>query len=158
MTGKNEQKVTSLQEIKDKAAGQVVELPGWDDDPVFFRLQRPAMAVLVKQGKIPNGLLNVVESLFEVKDIGDTKKESPSYKQYAELLCVIAEAALVEPAYADVQDLLTDEQLLEIYQYTQGGLAGLRKFRERQEYLEQIMSYGKKMGKAADVNAGAKSK
>lgn len=152
---KEQLKVTSLSDIRKAADGEIIELPGWKSDPVFFHLRRPQLTTLVRNGKIPNALMSVVESLF---DDTKQKKSDTSFGNYAELLHIIAEAALVKPGYEDVKDILTDEQLLCIYQYTQGGLAGLRKFRLQQDYAEQIIAHSLQMERAAKRTAKATAK
>lgn len=135
---KNEQelKVTSIEEIKRRAEGHPVSLPGWDEEPWIARLRRPALNSMVLNGEIPNELLPIVEELFEDTQ-QTTDSESPGIEKTAQLFHLMAEKALVEPKYEQVSHLLTDEQLIAIFHYAQAGVRALEKFRRRQGFNGQ---------------------
>lgn len=133
--------ITNIENLKKIAKGEVVELPGFThDEPFMARLKRPSLLNLVAQGKIPNELLNAAHILFFGKS---SNKDVVSMKELNEFYDIIAEAAMVEPSYSDVRDAeleLTDEQKLEIFNYTQRGVEVLKSFRSKQQYSESNQS------------------
>lgn len=129
----NELKITSLEDIKKAAEGEVVELPPFTENiPFVARLKRPSMLSLAKSGKIPNSLLGTAQALFE----GNISKKSKDngIADVLEILEIMAEAALVEPTYDDIKNAgleLADDQLTAIFNYTQEGVAALNLFRRK---------------------------
>lgn len=87
--------------------------------------RRPSILTLARLGKIPNPLLGAAAKLFSFGGKGS----EPSLKEVADTLHIVAEAALVEPAYETVKEQLTDDQLMELYQYAKGGVDALNCFR-----------------------------
>lgn len=125
--------VTSLEDLKKIAEGQEVELLGWREEPFVCKLKRPSMLGLVANGEIPNPLLNAAYILFNG---AKTTKDVINMKEQKELLTIMAKAAMVEPTYAELEEIgleLTDTQLLEIYNYTQIGVKALTSFRTKQQ-------------------------
>ena len=88
-------------------------------------LKRPSILSLAMAGKIPNPLLAAATKLFEFAPKG----EATSIKEIGQILHIVAEASLISPAYRDVKDELTDQQLMEIYHYAKEGADGLEYFR-----------------------------
>lgn len=125
--------VTSLEDLKKIAEGQEVELLGWGEEPFVCKLKRPSMLGLVANGEIPNPLLNAAYILFNG---AKTTKDVINMKEQKELLTIMARGAMVEPTYAELEEIgleLTDTQLLEIYNYTQIGVKALTSFRTKQQ-------------------------
>lgn len=88
-------------------------------------LKRPSILTLAKMGKIPNPLLSSAAKLFDFSPKG----EEVSIKEIGEVLHIVAGACLVCPAYEEICNDLTDEQLMEIYHYAKEGADGLEYFR-----------------------------
>ncbi len=88
-------------------------------------VRRPSILTLARLGKIPNPLLGAAAKLFSFGG----KAEDPSLKEVADMLHIVAEASLVQPAYEQVKEKLTDEQLMELYQFAKGGVDALHCFR-----------------------------
>ena len=60
-----------------------------------------------------------------------------------DVLHSLAEAAMVEPTMADLEDAgvtLTDDQLIAIFNYTQNGINALTSFREEQGSSQPSLS------------------
>ena len=133
---------TKLDDLKKIQEGEVVELPFFDDDTPFnARLKRPSLLTLCKTGVIPNSLLAAAQKIFEGEKKGNVK-------DYGEVLHTVAYVALQEPGYEDVKDILTDEQLTAIFNYTQFGVAALMPFRKlREKYLESKKAGSSSKGK-----------
>ena len=122
-----EKKVISAKDIsqlKDKN-GEVIDLPDFDENtPFVARVKRPSLMELCLNETIPNVLLAEAQQLFE----GDLKKGN--LIKYHDIMRKVAEVALVEPKYSAVKDMLTDEQLVIIFDYTQKGVVALLPFRQ----------------------------
>lgn len=130
-------KVTNINDLKKFNDGEVVELPGFDDDtPFVAKLKRPSLLALCKAGAIPNQLLGAAQEIFE-------GRQKSNIKNYADVLDVIISQALIEPAYEDVKEYLTDMQRMAIFAYTQNGIKGLLPFREI-ERISKDSTLGKK--------------
>lgn len=131
-----ELKITSIEDLKNIAKGEVVELPPFVGEiPFVARLKRPSMLSLVKNGKIPNSLLTQANKLFVGGVEGVASKGMENEEMLDELfdiLDVICEAAFVEPSFKDLRDNgieLTDEQYMAVFTYTQQGVKSLESFR-----------------------------
>lgn len=129
-------KVTSIEELKKMAKGELVELPGFTDGTQFVaRLKRPSMLALAKLGKIPNNLLGAANKLFV--GVGNVlqngaKNNDDALTELFDIIEVICEESFVEPTYKELKDNgieLTDQQKLAVFTYTQRGVKSLENFR-----------------------------
>lgn len=134
----NELKVTSIEDLKRSAQGELVELPGFTEDvPFVVKLKKPSLLNLVKTKKIPNSLLSEANKLF-VGGVSKVANNNPlgddkTMEQLFDLLDIICEAAFVEPTIKDLKEAgisLTDEQILAVFSYTQTGVKSLENFRK----------------------------
>lgn len=128
--------ITSIEQLKNYNAGQVVELPAFGDgQPFVARLRRPSMMSLAKKGQIPNELLNSANSLFEQGPQGLMQKgrfDEETMTKLFDIIDVICEASFVEPTYRQLKEAgieLTDDQYMFIFNYTQNGVHALDSFR-----------------------------
>ena len=131
--------VTSLEQLKNIKLSEIVELPSFEDGtPLIVEIRKPNMMQLITSGKIPNTLLNVAMDMFNGKTGDKMQKASQSSKDLSELvkmMNVIAEASLVNPCYEDFKTTgvdLSDDQLMAILMYSQGGVKSLENFRKQQ--------------------------
>ena len=102
---------------------QLTSFDGKESMPVI--LKRPSILSLAMGGKIPNPLMSAASKLFDFSPKG----EEVSLKEIGQVMHIVAEASLVSPAYDEIKDYLTDEQLMEIYHYAKEGADGLTYFR-----------------------------
>ena len=124
MEGKKVISAKDISKLKDKN-GEVIDLPDFDENtPFVARVKRPSLMELCLNETIPNVLLAEAQQLFE----GDLKKGN--LIKYHDIMRKVAEVALVEPKYSAVKDMLTDEQLVVIFDYTQKGVVALLPFRQ----------------------------
>lgn len=118
--------ISKLTKVKDS---KIVELPEFADGTKFIaRLRRPSMLKLCKSGKIPNSLLNQATALFT--DSNASKKVNIT--DIYDICEIICESAFVNPSYEEIKASgieLTDEQIMAVFQYTQGGVKALENFR-----------------------------
>ena len=130
---------TSLEQLKNIKLSEIVELPSFEDGtPLIVEIRKPNMMQLITSGKIPNTLLNVAMDMFNGKTGDKMQKASQSSKDLSELvkmMNVIAETSLVNPCYEDFKTTgvdLSDDQLMAILMYSQGGVKSLENFRKQQ--------------------------
>lgn len=125
--------ITSLEELRNYAQGDIVELPPFAEGrPFVARLQRPSMMGLVKEGKIPNTLLVKANELFSDGLASLDEQDENALSQLFDLMDTICEASFVEPTYEQIKSTgikLTDEQLLFVFNYGQAGVKALESFR-----------------------------
>lgn len=127
-------RATSVHEMLAYSQGQLVTLPPFGEGmPCIVRLKRLSIMGLVKSGKIPNQLLANATELFNTGKIVDEKKigQDDFLQRTSEMLSLIAESALVEPTYKELEDAgveLTDLQLGAIFAYSQSGVKDLERF------------------------------
>lgn len=124
----------SVEEFKNKAIRDV-EITGFDEgETIALKLRSLSLLGLASSGKIPNELMGVAIEMFEGKDTGhkDKKEDSKEMLNITKLMDVICDNALIEPKYSDIGEYLTDDQKMEIFYYTQGGIRALKSFRSEQ--------------------------
>lgn len=128
------QQITTFDDLKKYADGQVVELPAFAvGQPFIVRMKRPSMFVLAKTGKIPNHLLKSANELF-VKGGGSANiHDEKMFEKMYELFEVIADASLISPTLTEIKNAgieLSDDQIMAIYKYSQEGVKALDSFRK----------------------------
>ena len=124
-------KVTTIEDLKEYAKGQIVQLPSFaDGQSLIVRMKRPSLMILAKSGKIPNKLLKTATEMFNGEKSTD-EEDFDALSKTLDLLEIICEASLVEPKYKDFKSAgidLSDEQLIAIFNYTQRGIEALNSF------------------------------
>ena len=129
-------KITTADDLANIHKGEIIELPLFDENtPFIARLKRPSLLTLCKVGTIPNTLLATAQKVFEGEKSGDIKN-------FSEVLHLVAESAMIEPEYDKVKNILTDEQLTAIFNYTQTGVLGLLPFRKLREKIQEFKKSG----------------
>lgn len=124
--------VTSLEQLKQYANGNIVRLPDFaEGQPFVAKLKRPSILGMAKQGKIPNSLLVKTNELFVQSGSLDTEENSMMQEIY-DVIDLIASETFVEPTYDEIKSTgieLTDEQMMFIFNYSQQGVKALESFR-----------------------------
>lgn len=125
--------ITSLEQLKIIAEGDVIELPRFNDDiPFIVKVKRVSLLGLLRKGVIPNTLLSAAEELF----YGKKSSKGVDMDQVTNVMFVMAENTLIEPSIKDLTSVgleLTDEQLVALFNYSQKGLKAVQKFRTESE-------------------------
>lgn len=132
--------VTSLETLKNMKRTEIIELPNfYDGTPCVVEVKRPNLMNLITTNKIPNTLLNAAMSMFK-GGVGSAATEAmenaKNLKDLASLMQTIAANTLVTPNYdwfKENEIELTEDQLVEILNYMQGGVEALKSFRDKQE-------------------------
>ena len=140
--------ITSIDELKVMASGEVVELPPFAQGQHFYaRLRRPSMMKLAESGKIPNSLLNTANTLFSGTVEQKLDADDDFMKDMFSLIDVLADSVFVEPSWKEIKEAdiqLTDEQYMFIFNYTQQGVKSYEPFRENEssdraiEHVENV--------------------
>lgn len=129
---KETEQVTSLEQLKQYANGNIVRLPDFaEGQPFIAKLKRPSILGMAKQGKIPNSLLVKTNELFVQSGSLDTEENSMMQEIY-DVIDLIANETFVEPTYDEIKSTgieLTDEQMMFIFNYSQQGVKALESFR-----------------------------
>lgn len=126
--------ITSVSDLQSYAAGVVVRFPDFaEGQPFVARVRRPSMLVLAKQGKIPNTLLTAAGELFAKGGNGLDADNDKMLSDMYDIMHIICEAALVQPALKDIEGaglILSDDQMMAIFNYSQAGVKALESFRK----------------------------
>ena len=129
--------ILSLEDIKkfkSKDGASIVELPPFDlETPFIAKVKRPSLLELVYNGTIPNELLATAQELWE----GNVKKGD--LKNIVDVFKIVASLSLIKPKYEDVKDMLTDEQLLFLFNYSQQGVRAFQPFSEKDRQLYKML-------------------
>lgn len=135
----NEMRVTSLEELKTYAKGQLVALPPFaEGQPFIVRLIRPSLTDMIADGTIPNPLIQSASTLFMKGANKINSSNAQDMKSFVELMEAICTKALVEPTMTDIASAglrLTDEQKSAIMGYVQYGAKALDSFRPQSAHL-----------------------
>lgn len=126
--------VTSIEQLKQYAQGEVIELPPFaPTQPFVAKLKRPSLLAMAKNGKIPNELLVKTNELFMNDGTAVNASDDNMLKEIFSVIDTIAGEVFVQPTYKEIKEAgiqLTDEQMLFIFNYTQTGVKNLENFRE----------------------------
>ena len=126
--------VTSIEQLKQYAQGEVIELPPFAPrQPFVAKLKRPSLLAMAKNGKIPNNLLVKTNELFMNDGTAVNASDDNMLKEIFSVIDTIAGEVFVQPTYKEIKEAgieLTDEQMLFIFNYTQTGVKNLENFRE----------------------------
>ena len=121
--------ILSIQELK-KMATTVIEIPNFDNSgTIKVRIQKPRLMAMAAQGKIPNHLLGIVNTMmFPSKK----EKKEPNVEEIGKIYELYCRACLVEPSYEEIKDIITDEQMEAIFDWAMGDVKKLETFRNNE--------------------------
>lgn len=130
MDGKTDKpNYTGIEELKQRTAPRVVELPGFGDGQPFYALMRRVTILeMAQQGTIPNELLGTVHKLY-----AEGLSDKVDLGKMAATLRFFAKRSLVQPSLNELDEngiQLTDQQLNAIYVYSVRGEESLARFRQ----------------------------
>lgn len=124
--------VTTLEQLKEYANGQIVELPPFAErQPFVARMKRPSILGLVEQGKIPNILLSTAQSLFMGTKVKG-EDEDAMLQNTLNVINILAKESFISPTFEELKEAgiqLTDDQLMFVFNYAQNGPKALKNFR-----------------------------
>ena len=124
--------ITPIELLATYGHGTLIQLPNFaDGQPFIAKIKRPSMLAMIKDGKIPNSLLNSAQSLFTGANVSKTNDAS-AMENLFDVLDLVCESSFVEPTWKQLKDAgvqLTDDQYMAIFNYTQNGVKALDSFR-----------------------------
>ncbi len=141
---KSKPEVITLEQIKEKAKGTVIEIPDWDGTgTINVRVRAIDLtSAMLSAGNIPDMVTPEVAEMFEdkegsfeveqfQKDIAPKVNVKDSIAQFGPALEVVVKEALVEPSYEEIQKTypLTLPQKLAIFKHVTGGIDKIKSFR-----------------------------
>ena len=133
--------VTSLEQLKNIKITDIVNLGKFEDGTdLIAEVKKPNLMQLMVEGKVPNTLMSTAMTMFK-NGSGELVNKAldddiESLKDLVGMMQVFAEASLVNPTYAQIKEIglsLTENQLIGILQFAQGGVKALENFRMQSE-------------------------
>lgn len=110
---------------------KTIEIPGFvPGERIKVQVQRPRIMALASRGKIPNPLMSIATKLVTGKMPKGRELDIKEVAQLHELYC---RACLVSPAYDEIADIITDDQMAILMAWATGGIAALEPFRSEHE-------------------------
>ncbi len=136
----SELKVISLEEIKAKAEGKIVEISDWiPGKKIAVRVKAIDMTPhILKLDKLPNILKDSATEVFNGKQVSDKKiadltnsMDQDSFSKMITIIDGIVREVLVEPKFDDIQAVypLTLRQKMELFKIAMGDIEKLDPFR-----------------------------
>jgi len=121
--------ILSIEQLKNMAT-TIIEIPDFEGTgTIKVRVQKPRLMAMAAQGKIPNHLLGIVNTMmFPSKK----EKKEPNIEEIAKIYELYCRACLVEPSYDEIKDIMTDEQMSAIFDWAMGDVKKLETFRSNE--------------------------
>lgn len=110
--------VISASEFRQKAT-KVISITGFEPGELIEVRVKPVNLIsLMATGKVPNTLISTINEVFEgqqPEQINNTVlTDEKAMQSVLQLMDCICAECLVEPKYADIKDVLTDQQKTDI--------------------------------------------
>lgn len=118
--------ILSIEQLKNMAT-TIIEIPDFEGTgTIKVRVKKPRLMAMAAQGKIPNHLLGVVNDMM----FGNKKeKKEVNITDVAKTYELYCRACLVEPSYEEIKDIITDDQMIAIFDWAMGDVKKLETFR-----------------------------
>lgn len=118
--------ILSIEQLKNMAT-TIIEIPDFEGTgTIKVRVQKPRLMAMASQGKIPNHLLGIVNTMM----FGNKKeKKEVNITDIAKTYELYCRACLVEPGYEEIKDIITDDQMIAIFDWAMGDAKKLETFR-----------------------------
>ena len=138
--------VITAEDFRAKAV-KVIRITGFEPgETIEIKVKKLGLVGLMSSGKIPNSLMANVQQLFSGMNDGNiTSNEDALGKadEIGKLLDIVCKEAMMEPKFEDVADVMSDEQKMDIFQFTQTGI----------EIIKPFSAVEKDTGRIDDVKA-----
>src|SRR5690554_5033899 len=101
--------ILSIEQLKNMAT-TIIKIPHFEGtSTIKVRVQKPRLMAMASQGKIPNHLLGIVNTMM----FGNKKeKKEVNITDVAKTYELYCRACLVEPSYEEIKDIITDDQMI----------------------------------------------
>jgi|LSQX01.3.fsa_nt_gb hypothetical protein len=121
--------IIDIKELRKKAI-TTIEIPGFEGIPTIkVKVQKPRIMIMAAQGKIPNPLMGLATKMVQ----GKISPNKLSLEEGAKMMELYCRACMVEPTYEQMKDIITDEQMLVIFNWAVGDTQKMANFRKNQE-------------------------
>lgn len=124
----------SAEEMRAQAE-PLIEIPGFEPGArIKVRVRRASLLRLVSEEVIPNPLLPVLYKVINTAGEWNPMRDATAeeFQTFTKVIDAVCKGILVEPAYEQVGDVLTDDQRMVLFAFAQSGVAGLAPFRAKQ--------------------------
>lgn len=124
--------ITTMADLREQNVSEVIISGFRTGTQITVQLRRPSLMQLVVHGDVPNPLLGTASKMFK----GEAEVQSddgPAFKSLAEMMHIVCTAALVQPTMQELQDnglSLTDQQMMDVYNYAVAGVTAYKPFRD----------------------------
>ena len=111
-----------------------IDIPDFEGTgTIKVRVQKPRLMALAAQGKIPNVLMSIAAQAMGTGNNRQIKNKEDAMKETAQTMELYCKACLVEPTYEEFKDIMTDEQMMAIFDWAMGDIKQLESFRTDKE-------------------------
>ena len=121
----SEKKAISIEEFKNRAT-RLIDIDGFEEgEKITVRVKSVSLLAMMTKGKLPNELKAVVASLFNTDATKGKTFKADSVEEIAvmqQLMDKVCAECLIEPAYSEVEEFLTDAQKTQIFMAAQGNV------------------------------------
>lgn len=122
--------ILNIKKLKDMST-TILEIPDFKNEgTVNIRVKRPSLMSMATQGKIPNHLMGIAA---KIAGLNTGKQKDTNLKELGQIYELYCRAVMVEPTYDDLKSYITDDQMLNIYEWAIGEGKQLENFREDTE-------------------------
>jgi len=123
-------KVLSIEKLREMAFNYI-EIPNFNGQgTITVQVQKPRIMAMAAEGKIPNPLLSVASKMAGSK--GSAKTDENAFVDSSKVFALYCKACLVNPKYDDMKDIITDDQMLAIFNWAMGEVNEIEPFRKEQ--------------------------
>lgn len=125
--------IFSIEKLREMA-NPIIQIPSFDNKGyINIKVQRPKLLDMAVQGRIPNHLIGIAQTVIGGKKKGTETLSDEKYIEQInntmELYCV---ACMVEPTFEEMKDILTDDQKATIFKWGIGEVQSLNSFRNEE--------------------------
>lgn len=114
----------------------VIVIPGFEPgETINVRVRRMSLLRLISEGVLPNPLLPIVYKVISSEGRWNPAKDATpeEFKEFTQVVEAVCHAILVEPSYDEIGDMLTDDQRMALFAFSQTGITNLKPFRRQQK-------------------------
>jgi len=123
--------VLNIEQLREMAV-KTIEIPDFDNKgTIKVKVQKPRLLTMASQGKIPNHLLSIANTMLFGKrtQSKDKKSEKEYLSNTAQMIELYCRACMVRPTYDEFKDIMTDAQMNTVFNWAIGMVGQLDSFR-----------------------------
>lgn len=126
----------SVEQFIQKSQREIL-IPGFSvgDEPIEIKVRTLSIVNMLSRKTIPNALMPAVEKLFKLGgNVTEEQAEAiatENIDSMVEFLAFICDKAMIQPTYEEVGEYMTEEQMMAVFNSTQGTVNSLKSFRDK---------------------------